>query len=48
MRPRQTERVSGLAEFGVRVDDPEPTRAVLQGYVDRLSRRTDLVLGEPV
>ncbi|RDI50802.1 FAD-dependent monooxygenase [Nocardia mexicana] len=28
--------------------DTEPTRAVLQDYVDRLARRTDIVLGEPV
>ncbi|WP_280269650.1 FAD-dependent monooxygenase, partial [Nocardia wallacei] len=27
--------------------DTEPTRAVLQGYVDRLTRRTDITLAEP-
>ncbi|MFJ1455135.1 FAD-dependent monooxygenase [Nocardia sp. N2S4-5] len=29
-------------------EDTEPTRAVLQGYVDRLTGRTDLEIAEPV
>lgn len=39
----------GLFQFAAPLaQDAEPTRAVLQEQIDRLSGRTDIVLGEPV